>query len=42
MATLKELRDGTYSIWDLYRMHEVLDEEAEYFRRFKELPPEDK
>lgn len=33
MASLKELRDGTYGIWDLYRMHETLDEEDEYRRR---------
>lgn len=36
LATLEQLRDGTYGIWDLYRMHEVLDEEDEYRRRREE------
>jgi len=36
LCTLKELRDGTYTINDLADMHEAMDEEAEYRRRFDE------
>lgn len=36
LCTLRELKDGTYSINDLADLHEAMDEEAEYERRFKE------
>jgi hypothetical protein len=35
MATYAQLKDGTYSINDLADMHEILDEEEEYRRRFE-------
>ncbi len=37
LCTLRELKDGTYSINDLADFHEAMDEEAEYERRFKAL-----
>ena len=37
LCTLRELKDGTYSINDLADLHEAMDEEAEYERRFEEL-----
>jgi hypothetical protein len=33
LCTLRELRDGTYSLDDLADMHEAMDEEDEYLRR---------
>ncbi len=33
LCTLKELRDGTYSINDLADFHEAMDEEVEYQNR---------
>jgi hypothetical protein len=35
LCSLRELRDGTYTINDLADFHEAMDEEAEYHRRFK-------
>jgi hypothetical protein len=35
MAFLHQLKDGTYSLNDLADMHETLDEEAEYQKRWK-------
>ena len=37
LCTLRELKDGTYSINDLADLHEAMDEEAEYARRFEAL-----
>ena len=37
LCTLWELKDGTYSINDLADLHEAMDEEAEYHRRFEEV-----
>ncbi len=34
LCTLLQLKDGTYSINDLADLHEAMDEEAEYERRF--------
>lgn len=33
LCSLKELKDGTYTINDLADFHEAMDEEAEYIRR---------
>lgn len=35
LCTLKELKDGTYSINDLADFHEVMDEESEYEKRLR-------
>lgn len=34
LCTLKELQNGTYSLNDLADMHEAMDEEDEYRRRW--------
>jgi hypothetical protein len=34
---MQSLKDGTFGINDLWDMHEVLDEEAEYRRRWEEV-----
>lgn len=36
LCTLKQLKDGTYSLNDLADFHEAMDEEAEYERRLEE------
>ncbi len=38
LCTLRELKDGTYTINDLADLHEAMDEEDEYRRR--RTPPE--
>lgn len=35
LCTLAQLKDGTYTINDLADMHEAMEEEAEYKRRFE-------
>ncbi len=35
-CTRRELRDGTYTVNDLYDFHEIMAEEAEYHRRMKD------
>jgi hypothetical protein len=35
LCTLRQLQDGTYSINDLADMHEAMDEEDEYRRRYE-------
>lgn len=35
LCTLRELEDGTYSINKLADMHEAMDEEDEYRRRYR-------
>lgn len=35
LCTLRELQNGTYSINDLADMHEAIDEEDEYRRRYR-------
>jgi len=35
LCRLRDLQDGTYSIDDLADMHEALDEQAEYQRRYE-------
>jgi hypothetical protein len=35
LCSLRELKDGTYSINDLADFHEAMDEEAEYKRRYE-------
>ena len=35
LCTLRELQDGTYSINHLADMHEAMDEEYEYRRRYR-------
>lgn len=37
LCTLRELKDGTYGINDLADLHEAMDEEAEYQRRFNAI-----
>ena len=37
LCTLKELKDGTYSINDLADFHEAMDEEVEYQRRYEAI-----
>ena len=36
LCALLQLKDGTYTLNDLADMHEAMDEEAEYQRRFNE------
>lgn len=36
LCTLRELKDGTYTINDLADFHEAMDEEIEYQRRTEE------
>lgn len=36
LCTLRELKDGTYTINDLADFHEAMDEEIEYQRRAEE------
>lgn len=36
LCTLRELKDGTYTLNDLADFHEAMDEEAEYRRRIEE------
>lgn len=36
LCTLRELKDGTYTICDLADFHEAMDEADEYQRRFEE------
>jgi hypothetical protein len=35
LCTLRQLQDGTYSLNDLADMHEAMDEQEEYERRFR-------
>jgi hypothetical protein len=35
LCSLRELRDGTYTICDLADFHEAMDTEAEYRRRLE-------
>lgn len=35
LCTLRQLQDGTYTINDLADMHEALDEQDEYTRRYE-------
>lgn len=37
LCSLRQLQDGTYSINELADLHEAMDEEAEYQRRFDEV-----
>lgn len=37
LCTLRELKDGTYTLNDLADFHEAMDEEDEYRRRIDEL-----
>ena len=39
LCTLRELKDGTYSLNDLADFHEAMDEEAEYQRRIEASKP---
>ena len=36
LCALRELKDGTYSLNDLAEMHEAMDEETEYTRRYRD------
>jgi hypothetical protein len=36
LCTLKELKDGTYTLNDLADFHEAMDEEVEYQHRLEE------
>ncbi len=36
LCTLKELKDGTYSMDDLADFHEAMDEQDELLRRYRE------
>jgi len=42
LCTLRELRDGTYTINDLADFHEAMAEEAEYRRRRRALEERDR
>lgn len=39
LCTLRELKDGTYTINDLADFHEAMDEEDEYRRRIESAQP---
>lgn len=39
LCSLRELKDGTYSINDLADFHEAMDEEEEYRRRIDAAKP---
>lgn len=39
LCTLKELRDGTYTLDDHADFHEAMDEQDEYRRRFEARTP---
>ena len=36
LCTLRELKDGTYTINDLADFHELMDEEEEYAARYRD------
>lgn len=36
MCTMRELRDGTYTIVDVFLFNKILDEEAEYHKRYRD------
>jgi hypothetical protein len=37
LCSLRQLRDGTYSLFDLSLMHEAMDVEEEYAARYREI-----
>ena len=40
LCSLRELRDGTYTINDVANMHEAMDEEEEYRARLRDKDAE--
>lgn len=41
LCSYKQLQDGTYSLNDLADMHEAMDEQEEYQRRYRALQSPD-